>query len=337
MPRAYPGTGAATHDLPYPFCVPYLSSVPARRALTTAAAAFGLFAAPAPAGAFETNETPREVREFWTPERMASAIPGDALLADNASVLPDPLGLGLGGAEARRTQTQKVQHPKSKPWRAHGKVFFTLGSVPYVCSGTSIKSRTESLVVTAGHCIYSEADGYAESFMFAPAYDGGEAPFGEWTAKKLKATPQWEANEKINYDVGMATVSKLNGKKLADRVGKRGIAFNKGRNVRFDAIGYPAEGKYEPGDKMYHCDGPAQGTDNGQGSPAPTRIDCDMTGGSSGGGWVVGDRVNSVVSYGYECGVGPLPLPIPCNNPEEGKLFGPYFGSEIKQLYRSQK
>jgi hypothetical protein len=57
-----------------------------------------------------------------------------------------------------------------------------------------------------------------------------------------------------------------------------------------------------------------------------------MTGGSSGGGWVVRERlVNSVVSYGYECTV---PV-FPCENPEEGKLFGPYFGDTVKQLYRS--
>lgn len=309
-----------------------------RKAFAAVAIAVACLAAPAAAQAYDTGESPREVREFWTPERMASAIPGDTLLAGATSAFPlGPLDFGLdSSSQQQRTQTQKVENPKSKPWRAHGKVFFTLGGVQYVCSGTSIKSRTESLVVTAGHCMYSEASGYATNFMFAPAYDGG-TPFGEWTAKRLKATPQWEANEKINYDVGMATMFKLNGKKLADRVGKRGVAFNKSRDVRFDAIGYPAEGKYEPGDKMYHCDGPAQGTDNGQGKPAPTRIDCDMTGGSSGGGWVVGDRVNSVVSYGYECGIGPLPLPVPCNNPEEGKLFGPYFGSEIKRLYRSQK
>ena len=59
-----------------------------------------------------------------------------------------------------------------------------------------------------------------------------------------------------------------------------------------------------------------------------------MTGGSSGGGWVIkGKNVNSVVSYGYEC---VIPLPI-CDNSEDGKLFGPYFGDEIKKLYKSQK
>ena len=83
---------------------------------------------------------------------------------------------------------------------------------------------------------------------------------------------------------------------------------------------------------MYRCDSPAQGTDNDQNNPKPTRIDCDMTGGSSGGGWVIGgENVNSVVSYGYEC---TIPIPPLCNNPEEGKLFGPYFGDEIKKLYK---
>jgi hypothetical protein len=47
-----------------------------------------------------------------------------------------------------------------------------------------------------------------------------------------------------------------------------------------------------------------------------------------------GEKVNSVVSYGYEC---TIPIPPLCNNPEEGKLFGPYFGDVIKDLYKSQK
>jgi len=284
--------------------------------------------------AFETGESGREIREYWTPERMTTAIPGDALLSDAMAVVPvGPLDLGLGSPETRRAQAQRVGNPKSKPFRTHGKVFFTLGGVPYECSGTSVKSKTESLVVTAGHCTYSTAAGYASKFMFAPAYKNGDTPFGKWTAKRIKATPQWENNENISYDVGMATMSKRNGKTLADKVGKRGIAFNKSRNQNFHVFGYPAEDSFD-GEKMYRCDSPSQGPDNSQNKPKPTRIDCDMTGGSSGGGWVIGrGQVNSVVSYGYEC---VIPLPI-CNNSEEGKLFGPYFGDEIKRLYRSQK
>jgi V8-like Glu-specific endopeptidase len=300
-------------------------------ALVTAVAAL---ATPQGAGAHATGQSASEIRDYWTPERMETAIPGDALLSDAADVVPvGDLGLGLGSSEARRAQANRVDNPKSKPYRTHGKVFFTLGALNYVCSGTSIKSDTKSLVVTAGHCIYSQADGYASNFMFAPAYKNGDGPFGKWTAKKLKATPQWQNNENESFDVGMATMGKRNGKKLAQVVGTRGIAFNKGRNLDFDVFGYPAEDPYD-GRNMYRCDSPAEGTDNGMSNPKPTRIDCDMTGGSSGGGWVInGGDVNSVVSYGYEC---VIPLPI-CSNPDEGKLFGPYFGSEIKKLYRSQK
>ena len=264
---------------------------------------------------------------------MANAIPGDTLLGDARLDLPDGLGLGIGSPAPQRAQAQAVGNPKSKPFRTHGKVFFTLGALDYVCSGTSVKSDTKSLVVTAGHCIYSQMDGYASRFVFAPARINGNNPFGRWTAKRLKTTPQWKNNENESYDVGMATMHKRNGKKLANVVGKRGIAFNKGRDLRFDVFGYPAESPYN-GETMYRCDSPAQGTDNSMPNPEPTRIDCSMTGGSSGGGWVInGENVNSVISYGYEC---VIPLPI-CSNPDEGKLFGPYFGGVIKTLYRSQK
>jgi len=312
-----------------------LSRISLRHVLTGAlAAAFACLATPVAAGAYTSEQSGAEVRDYWTPERMETAIPGDALLRDAAAAVPiGDLDLGLGPTSARRAQAERVDKPRSKPFRTHGKVFFTLGLVDYVCSGTSVKSKTESLVVTAGHCTYSEADGYASNFMFVPAYDNGDTPFGEWTAKKLKATPQWENNENISYDVGMATMGKRNDKKLANVVGKRGIAFDVGRNVRFDVFGYPAEDPYN-GERMYRCDSPAQGPDNSQNKPKPTRIDCDMTGGSSGGGWVLpGGDVNSVVSYGYECTI----IILPCGNPEEGKLFGPYFGNEIKKLYKSQK
>ncbi len=309
--------------------------MPRRALVAVLGAAAAALAVPQAAGAYTTGESASEVREYWTPERMRNAIPGDALLAEvaDSSPLPD-LGLGLGSAEARRAQARKVDNPKSKPYRTHGKVFFTLGVANYVCSGTSVKSRTKSLVVTAGHCTYSQTDGYASNFMFVPAYKDGAHPFGEWTAKKLKATPQWENSENESYDVGMATMRKRNnGKKLAQVVGKRGIAFNQGRNLDFAVFGYPAEDPYD-GESMYRCNAPAQGTDNDMPNPKPTRIDCDMTGGSSGGGWIIrGGDVNSVVSYGYEC----IVIILPCGNPEEGKLFGPYFGDEIKKLYRSQK
>ena len=128
-----------------------------------------------------------------------------------------------------------------------------------------------------------------------------------------------------------------NGKKLAKVVGARGIAFNQDRNITFDVFGYPAEERLRRRDRCSAATPRPTARTTRLNDPKPTRISCDQTGGSSGGGWVIGGgRVNSVVSYGYECGHR-IPLPIPCDNAEEGNLFGPYFGNDIKQLYRAEK
>jgi hypothetical protein len=226
-----------------------------------------------------------------------------------------PLDDLLGGA-GRTERATEVDNPRPSPLRTHGKVYFTLpDGVPltpddYVCSGTSIASDNKRLVVTAGHCVYG-FDRFASQWVFVPAKDGDEEPFGRWTARKLLTTPQWQSSEDIRYDVGMARMAKRDGRRLQKAVGARGIGFNLEPN-RYHAYGYPAEAPF-PGDRLYLCNSPARGSDQEEDRPRPRRIDCDMTGGSSGGGWVVRERlVNSVVSYGYECTV---PV-FPCENPK---------------------
>lgn len=262
---------------------------------------------------------------------VPSTVPPAA--ATRSGPIDDLLGGGSAGQSARATE---IENPRPAPTRTHGKVFFTLGAIDYVCSGTVITSEIKRLVVTAGHCVYSRMDGFATNFDFVPAYDNGAKPYGEWPAAKLATTPQWRESEDIRYDVGIATMAKRGGRRIQAVTGSRGVGFNLSPK-RYHAYGYPAEDPYD-GEELWMCNSPDQGSDNSEGNPEPRRINCDMTGGSSGGGWVVRERlVNSVVSYGYECGVGPLPLPIPCNNPEDGKLFGPYFGDTIRKLYRAEQ
>ena len=310
-----------------------------------------------------TAESPAEVRGYWTDERMREAVPASRLLAGvsppsaplpaSESGTPSVIGPAapagpaarvgplddlLGGGGGQTERATEVDDPRPSPLRTHGKVFFTLGGVDYVCSGTAVNAKNKRLVVTAGHCVYSTVGGFASRWVFVPAKDGSQEPFGRWTARSLATTPQWRESEDIRYDVGMARVAKRGGRRLQKVVGARGIGFNLDPN-RYHAYGYPAEDPF-PGDSLYLCNSPAQGSDQSESRPRPRRIDCDMTGGSSGGGWVVRERVvNSVVSYGYECITDPLdPLGVfPCNNPEDGKLFGPYFGSTVEKLYRSQQ
>ena len=284
-------------------------------------------------------EPAAEVHEYWTPERMRSARPASELLAGVPVVNDLVDGLLGGGEPAQRSAAKQVANPSKRPRRTHGKVYFTLPSGDYVCSGTVVRSKTKRLVVTAGHCVFGD-NAFASKWLFVPGKNGAGTdssaePFGRWTAARLATTSQWQSREDIRYDVGMATMQKLKGKRLQRVVGARGIAFGQGRNLNFNAFGYPARGRFS-GNHLYRCSSPAQGTDSGS-RPRPTRIDCDMTGGASGGGWIISKgRVNSVTSYGYES-LCPLP-PIICSpNPERGKLFGPYFGKKIRDLYRSER
>jgi V8-like Glu-specific endopeptidase len=297
--------------------------------------------APATAGAAPAHDVTRgddAIRAYWTPERMREALPAEELLADVELPASGTLAPGRGAARtvAPAPRATDVGGNTTDPYRAHGKVFFTLGGSNYVCSGTVVNAISKRLVVTAGHCV-AEAENYATNWMFVPGFRDGDRPFGTWTARRLATTKQWYISEDIRYDVGMATMRKNgNGRRIQEVVGARGVAFNRPRDQRYHAYGYPAEGGFS-GNRLFMCDSAYQGADGGFGTPAPMRIACDMTGGSSGGGWVVGERVvNSIVSYGYEC-TGPLGLPLPCDNPEEGKLFGPYFGSSVRKLYRAER
>jgi V8-like Glu-specific endopeptidase len=271
-----------------------------------------------------------EVRAYWTAERIATARPASDLLAG----VPAPNGLldGLlgGGTSASPRAAQQVPKARKAPFRTHGKVFFHLPSGNYFCSATVVRARNKRLVVTAGHCVFGDAT-FADSWMFVPGKEGSSEPYGRWTAKRLAAPVAWQSSEDLRYDVGMATMRKRNGKRLQNVVGARGIAFDKGRNHHFDAFGYPAVSPFDGG-QLWRCSSASKGADSGP-PPAPTGINCDMTGGSSGGGWIIGDhRVNSVTSYGYD----PI-CPIVCPDPDGEKLYGPYFGEVIHDLYRSQR
>ena len=88
---------------------------------------------------------------------------------------------------------------------------------------------------------------------------------------------------------------------------------------RYLSHGYPAASPFN-GEREYICDSNLGHRDNSA-NPPTMAIGCDMTGGSSGGGWVVGNNVLSVNSYGY--------------SNERNVMYGPYQGSVAQQLYTS--
>lgn len=204
-------------------------------------------------------------------------------------------------------------------------MFFTYQGRTASCSGDAVTSTNKSTVVTAGHCVKLDGAWHTD-WVFVPGYKDGDRPYGTWTASKTLSTPQWTASEDLNYDVGAAVVNPVDGKKLVDTVGGQGIAFNQARGQSMYAFGYPAAAPYD-GSKLTYCSGTViddflQSSDLG--------LDCDMTGGSSGGPWFLnfGESAgtgiqNSVNSFKYN-------LPFLSDY-----MFGPYFGTDAQNLYNT--
>jgi hypothetical protein len=219
-----------------------------------------------------------------------------------------------------------VAEPSAGGARTHGKVFLTItgGDRPgdYVCSGTSVNSRNRSLVWTAGHCVFDHRydGGRAVNFSFVPAHDRGATPYGIWPARKLATTGRWRRDGNLRFDLGAAIVRRRGGATLQATVGGRGIGFDQPRRQSYSIFGYPAEGPFD-GEREYRCDSPYRGSDL-PGGPGPMTIGsrCNMTPGSSGGGWIAGRMLLSVTSYSY----GERPK----------SLYGPYMSRTAKKLYK---
>jgi hypothetical protein len=197
-----------------------------------------------------------------------------------------------------------------------------------VCSGTVVESNAHSLVWTAGHCVDDSetGGGFATNWIFVPGYEAGSSPFGKWPAKRLDTTPGWRTAANTRADFGAATVARdADGRGVEDVVGSRPIEFGGPRTTSVAAFGYPAEPTlFEPlfdGERLYRCDSAITGSDNPPGNgPETMQIECDMSGGSSGGGWVgPGGAVIGLTSYGYTADI--------------NHLYGPYFGADARDLY----
>ncbi|MFG2194184.1 trypsin-like serine peptidase [Streptomyces sp. NPDC048639] len=283
--------------------------------------------------AADTAAAQKRVQEFWTAERMRKAEPLDLLSVsreDLGGLSADvPTGKAKTVSPVRPSGASTMAFPEGGgPWTGGGKVVTTAGRVFFSyqgrtasCSGNAVTSTNGSTVLTAGHCVKLQG-AWHTNWVFVPGYHDGQAPYGRWAAAKTLSTPQWTATEDINYDVGAAVVSPLEGKKLNDVVGGQGVAFNTGYNQDMYSFGFPAADPYD-GEKFIHCSGKTfkdflLSQDHG--------ITCDMTGGSSGGPWFT--KFDEKTGTGLQSSVNSFKY-----NFITTWMFGPVFGNDAKDLY----
>ena len=300
------------------------------RALTSSLALVlaAALATPAAAAPRKNPKSPEETAAYWTAQRMKDAKPRER-------AKPSAGGGGGKATDWSRSAVPLTGGAYTGENRKNGKVFFTLDGANYVCSGTAVTaSAGVNLVWTAGHCVTDGPGHDATNFMFVPGYNNGAEPNGRWAFTSLDSTPGWEAQgaDRFRYDVGAARVVKAGDPSatFAGTIGTRPIVF--GDNPTGDRLvsyGYPAAGKFN-GQTQYACASPFRRWDVVT-LLDPMQISCDMTGGSSGGGWILdgnrnsvgdgGEPLVSVNSYGYQS--------------EKTTMYGPFMsdGGQAEALY----
>lgn len=293
-------------------------------------------------------------RDYWTPARIRAAQPlelgraGDVdadAIAARPRAIPSAGAVDLSNTIAPSRPTESYRGvPKIKPGERPP---YTSGEVPlasqttfplstngllvgklkgfgdYSCSATVISSGSDSVLMTAGHCVYDFNAGFAKRVAFAPAFHRGDTPFGVWSAADLVAPRQWQRGN-YNYDYATVRLRKSEGQAVGAVVGEQGVAFEQPRQQSFQAIGYP----FNRGgaERMWNCVGEFAGVDprgNRTSGEADNAIGCDMKQGASGGGWFIVDSagsqfLNSVTSFGYKN--------------FKKVIFGPYLTKKVRQV-----
>ncbi|MEY8538774.1 hypothetical protein AALM99_10010 [Lactococcus muris] len=153
------------------------------------------------------------------------------------------------------------------------------------------------VAVTAGHTVYSKADGgWAKNVVFYPGRDGGSSPLGVYYATQLYTDTKYVASENSNYDWGMLRFDTNVGSKTGYFGAEWTSASQVGLNIT--VRGYPGE----KASQLWT----ASGNITGQVGYAKTNYLIDTTGGQSGapayhyvsGNYrAVGIHTNSYSSY----------------------------------------
>ncbi|MFF8841453.1 trypsin-like serine peptidase [Streptomyces sp. NPDC015127] len=270
------------------------------------------------------TSTDREIREYWTPERLKNAKEYTPTNRGKHTTGPDAARTGskkiFASANAVKPKTstttttttqmaageiavaQEVPYTTGPSYSIVGKLFFKKpgATTESKCSASVIVSNNRNTLWTAGHCAHlgdgSGSAGFMNDMYFIPGYRDGSAPFGAWSVKYKIVNDDW-MNNGDSFDADYAALV-LNPHpthgKLQDNVGALGYYFADNVEEYEDvyAAGYPGEGYNRTdiiGERMYYCYGNT--VDAGPYDPFiddRKEMDCDQGKGSSGGPWIWG-------------------------------------------------
>ena len=267
----------------------------------------------------------QRIIEFWTPERVAQAVPRDFVFDPGTGRFsptkgkPDGTpggggGNGGGGGEEDSTLVSGASwNAGGQIDGAVGKVLFQMDGSYWVCSATVIadanstaREKTRSLILTAAHCVFDETnDQFASEWMFIPDYDDQPASlttsgtfcvntrYGCWTASELAVHTGYATagsfSDGLEFDFAVVAVG--DGGKLDSQLD---ATVNAQQYDFSDTAVASGEDTYAfgypaqkkwKGNDLIYCRGPID-TDPINNGDTYRLNGCKLNGGSSGGAWL---------------------------------------------------
>ncbi|HZE41547.1 MAG TPA: hypothetical protein VE172_22335 [Stackebrandtia sp.] len=203
--------------------------------------------------------------DYWTPRRIAAAKPKPAPKVDS--------GIATKSHKGAETVIPGTSVDGKAVTESIGRLLFSDDTGDYICSATVISSQNKSVIATARHCGFNSG---GKNYRFAPNYNQGNAPYGWWDWKSAG----WvTGGDGITDDYAFIVLNQQDGKSVGDVVGSTGVAFNKDIGVDAHIVGIPGAT-----DAVTQCTGKAYAGPQSQ----QLMDNCDgMSGGASGGAWVV--------------------------------------------------
>ena len=284
-------------------------------------------------------------RGYWNADKMAKATPIE-LVVDEATGIGklQPAAGARGGGKVNTsgstTLVATTDWPNNAPiaQTAVGKVFFTIGTAGYVCSGSLVKETdsNRAIVLTAGHCVWSQSStngNFVTHLAFVPNYDQNPSnPI--WYASALVVRNEFASQTSFNStalanDWAFAVLpSNANG--LPDNSGLNAYELLTtgftAANPSF-AFGYPAAAPFD-GLSLKYAGATIFLDPN---TKTTWGMNSTMTAGASGGPWLsngtskdaalygVSGKLSSLNSYKY--------------NKDSTKMYGPIFNARTATTF----
>ncbi|MCO7223854.1 serine protease [Pleionea sp. CnH1-48] len=230
----------------------------------------------------------------------------DRIAAKNQQSPIDALD-GTHGIFTRYAGNLYSQMWKYAPFNKIGKLYFKTpsGGSSY-CTANVISSTGH--IATAAHCIYTRGQGFNNSFSFVPADRYGAAPYGSFGWSSATVLNDWINVGDRKSDLGIIKLANnASGIPVTSYVGWLGKSWNYGYTQHMHSFGYASNLSTQ-----YTNICAAQSFYSGTEGTNVLVKGCDMTYGSSGGGWLRnflpyshgGNYVNGVVSGPHIGGFG---------------------------------